>query len=152
MKRRFTRHDERGAALLEFAIGALVFATAIFAVIEFGRLLWTHNALTDAARRGARYAVNRDRAGSDITAAQNVVVYGSPAPPTGARPRVPGLSTGHVKVEHSAAYGVGGGSVAVRIEGFEFDFVVPLVGTKIAMPQYRTALTGESAGKVPANR
>ena len=48
---------ERGATLVEFAIGATVFLTAIFAVLEFGRALWVHNALSDAARRGARYAV-----------------------------------------------------------------------------------------------
>ena len=49
--------NERGAALVEFAIGATVFLTATFGIIEFGCLLWTHKALADAARRGARYAV-----------------------------------------------------------------------------------------------
>ncbi len=58
MRLKTKRSGERGAALVEFAIAALVFLTAVFAVIEFGRLLWVHNALTDAARRGARYAVN----------------------------------------------------------------------------------------------
>jgi len=54
--------NERGSTLVEFAIGATVFLTAMFAVLEFGRALWTHNALTDAARRGARYATPRSAA------------------------------------------------------------------------------------------
>ena len=53
------RRNERGAALVEFAIAATVFLTALFAVVEFGRLLWTHNALRDAARRGDRRALGR---------------------------------------------------------------------------------------------
>ena len=52
---------QRGATLVEFAIAATVLLTAIFAVLEFGRALWTHNALSDAARRGARYAINQPR-------------------------------------------------------------------------------------------
>ena len=57
--RQNTKSGQRGATLVEFAIGATVFLTAMFAVIEFGRALWTHNALADAARRAARYAVNQ---------------------------------------------------------------------------------------------
>ena len=48
--------SERGATLVEYAIALSVFLVSMFAVIEFGRALWTHNALADAARRGARYA------------------------------------------------------------------------------------------------
>ncbi|HEX8424115.1 MAG TPA: TadE/TadG family type IV pilus assembly protein, partial [Pyrinomonadaceae bacterium] len=55
----FRQSDERGAALLEFAIGATLFLSATFGVIEVGRLLWVHNSLVDATRRAARYAVNQ---------------------------------------------------------------------------------------------
>ena len=50
------KDNQKGATLVEFSIGVTVFAMAMFAVLEFGRVLWAHNALTDAARRGARYA------------------------------------------------------------------------------------------------
>ena len=53
----FRQSDERGAALLEFAIGAVIFLSAVFGVLEVGRLLWVHNSLVDATRRAARYAV-----------------------------------------------------------------------------------------------
>jgi len=42
------RNNERGSTLVEFSIGVTVFLTAMFGVMEFGRALWVHNALTDA--------------------------------------------------------------------------------------------------------
>ena len=139
------RRGERGAALVEFSIAALVFLTSIFAVLEFGRLLWVHNALTDAARRGARYAVNHTPA--DAGDAQRMAVYGTTddGPQT---PMVTGLTPGMVKVNYSN-FNVGEGTVTVMIDGYDFKFVVPLVGTTIRMPEYKTTLTAESAGKEP---
>ena len=88
------KSSERGAALLEFAIGATVFLTVAFAVIEFGRALWIHNALADAARRGARYAVIHSA--TDSASVQNVVVYGDPNPAGGTQPLVNNLTTANV--------------------------------------------------------
>jgi Flp pilus assembly protein TadG len=140
------RRDERGATLLEFAIGATVFLTAMFAVIEFGRALWTHNALSDAARRGARYAVNHPV--TDVAAVQNVVVYGDPA--GGSQPLVTNLATSNVQVQYSN-FGLGAGTVSVSITNYKFQFIIPIVGTTISMPNYNTTLTGENAGLVPPN-
>ena len=140
------RRGERGATLLEFAIGATVFLTAMFGVIEFGRMLWTHNALSDAARRGARYAVNHTS--NDVGAVQNVVVYGDPA--GGSQPLVNNLTTANVQVQYSN-FGLGSGTVSVSIVNYQFQFVIPLIGTNITMPNYNTTLTGENAGLVPPN-
>ncbi len=89
--------NERGATLVEFAIAATVFLTAMFAVIEFGRGLWVHNALSDAARRGARYAVLHSA--GDIDEVKNVVVYGNPE--GGSQPTVPNLTPDNVTVTYS---------------------------------------------------
>src|SRR3982750_2915756 len=88
---RANRKNERGAALVEFAIVATVFLSVMFGVIEFGRLFWTHNALRDAARRGVRYAAVRKNDSAGIQAVKNVVVYGNPS--GGTVPVVPGLTT-----------------------------------------------------------
>ena len=138
--------NERGATLLEFAIGASVFCIAMFGVLEYGRVMWTHNALSDAARRGARYAVAHTEA--DIADAQRMAVYGT-TDPAATSPMVSGLTPGMVKVTHSSGFNVGEGTVTVKIDAYDFKFVVPLVGTTIRMPEYATTLTGESAGKVP---
>jgi TadE-like protein len=150
-KRHFgTRRGERGAALVEFTIGALVFLTATFAVLEFSRLLWTHNALSDAARLGARYAVTHPSA--DETVVKNIVVYGNEAGE--GRPIANGLTADDVSVEYTPSpvtgvFGYPEGAVAVGINDYEFQFVVPLFTTGINLPDYRTTLTAESAGMIP---
>ncbi len=140
------RRGERGAALVEFAISASVFFTLMFAVIEFGRALWVHNALADAARRGARYAVVNSAASS--AAVKNVVVYGDPA--GGGSPLVNNLTTANVNVNYSG-FGLSGGTATVSITNYQFQFVLPLVSTSIQMPSYATTLTAESAGLIPAD-
>src|ERR1044072_3611830 len=89
--------NERGTTLVEFSIGVTVFLISMFAVVEFGRALFTHNALADAARRGARYAALHSA--GDINQVKNVVVYGDPA--GGTQPLVPNLSTANVAVNYS---------------------------------------------------
>jgi len=140
------RENERGSTLVEFAIGVTVFLTAMFAVLEFGRALWVHNALTDAARRGARYATMHSP--TDINGVKNVVVYGDP---TGSgQPMVNNLTTANVNVSYNN-FGLNDGTVSVSITNYQFQFVVPIIGTTITMPSYTTTLTAESAGYIPGN-
>lgn len=140
------RRRERGSTLVEFAIGASVFITVLFGVLEFGRGLWTHNALSDATRRGARYAVNHPS--SDVTQVKNVVVYGDPA--GGTKPVVDNLTVSKVDVQYSG-FGLGEGTVAVSITNYQFQFSLPLVTRTITMPGYSTTLPGENIGYVPTN-
>jgi Flp pilus assembly protein TadG len=135
------RKGERGASLVEFSIAATVFLIALFAVLEFGRALWVHNALTDAARRGARYAVLHDPSKADNV--KNVVVYGDPA--GGTTPVVDNLDTTNVTVAYSG-YGLDTGTVSVSITGYQFQFVLPVGVTSIQMPNYTTTLMAECAG------
>ncbi len=135
------RKRERGAALMELAIGALVFFTVLFAVFEFSRLLWTHNALADAVRRGARYAVTHlggESCASCKTEVKNVVVNG-----------VAGLAPDKVFVTYSEPFGTKLGSAKVEIKGYQFTFSVPMIGGTITLPDYKTSLTAESAGYEP---
>jgi Flp pilus assembly protein TadG len=145
--------NQRGAALFEFAIVATVFLTMIFGVIEFGRFFWTHNALRDAARKGARYATIRKNDAAGIQAVKYMVVYGDPnANPATATPIVPGLTASNVAVEYQNYNGVLLSSRAsVSIVNYQFQFAVPLVGGTKTMPSYRTSLPGESAGFVPCD-
>jgi len=140
------RNNERGSTLVEFAIGATVFMTVMFAVLEFGRALWVHNALTDAARRGARYATLNTAANESQV--KNVVVYGNPNG-TGS-PMLNNLSTTNVDVTYSG-FGLNDGTVSVSITDYQFQFVIPVVGTTITMPNYKTTLTAECAGLIPPN-
>ena len=148
-----TNKNQRGAALVEFAIVAGVFLTVLFSIVEFGRLLWTHNALTDAARRGARYATVRKDDAAGILAVKNMVVYGDPnANPGTATPVVSGLTTGNVTVSYANYNGIQlSARATVSITNYQFRFAVPLIGGTLTMPSYRTSLPGESAGMVPCD-
>jgi Flp pilus assembly protein TadG len=141
------KRNEKGSTLVEFAIGATVFLMAVFAVLEFGRALWAHNALVDAARQGARYAVLHQSSVAEDGRIRNVVVYGDPN--GGATPLLPGLSTANVEVSRSGDFSVNSGTATVSITGYSFQFVLPFLPLSIAMPSYSTTLTGESAGLAP---
>lgn len=148
-----TNKNQRGAALVEFALVAGVFLTVLFSIVEFGRLLWTHNALTDATRRGARYATLRNDDAAGILAVQKMVVYGDPnANPGTATPVVSGLTTGDVAVSYANYNGIQlSAKATVSITNYQFRFAVPMIGGTLTMPSYRTALPGESAGMVPCD-
>lgn len=146
---------ERGASLLEFAIAGTVFLTVLFGILECGRLLWTHNALKDAARRGARYATLRRKDAAARLAVQKMVIYGDPfANPATANPLVSGLTTGNVLVQYNNSSDNGiqlGDRATVSITGYTFQFSIPLVGGNLNMPSYRTSMPGESLGYVPCD-
>ena len=140
------KQDEKGSTLVEYAIGASVFLMAVFAVLEFGRVLWVHNALTDASRQGARYAALHLSNGEDGNI-KNLVVYGKTGGVT--KPIVPGLTTNMVQITRSGDFSVNSGTATVKITGYQFQFVLPFLPNSINMPEYSTTLTGESAGILP---
>ncbi len=160
------RQDERGTTIAEFAMVALLFFTLIFGIIEFGRMLYTHNALADATRRGARYAVLHPK--TDEAGVKNFVVYGSKGTfdtlgnPT-SPPVVAGLTTTMVEVTYvgedkdgdpdtePTSFGSNLGTATVRIVGYSFNFSVPVIGRAIPMGDYVTTLSAESAGEIPDN-
>ncbi len=145
---------------------AMLFFTLIFGIIEFGRMLYTHNALADATRRGARYAVLHPSA--QATAVKNEVVYGSNATfdkdgnPTSA-PLIAGLTADMVDVSYEGedtdgdpdtpptSFGSNLGTATVKINGYSFNLSIPLIGRSVPMPDYATTLSAESAGEIPAD-
>jgi len=160
MRRDYYRQDERGTTVAEFAMVALLFFTLIFGIIEFGRMLYTHNALADATRRGARFAVLHKKI--DEATVKNFVVYGrngtfdalgNPTSP----PVVAGLTTGMVEVTYLGedipgapnTFGSNLGTATVKIVGYSFNFTVPVIGRAIPMGDYTTTLSAESAGEIP---
>ena len=49
--------NQNGAAAVEFAIIAIIFITLIFAIIEFGLIMYNKQIITNASREGARYGI-----------------------------------------------------------------------------------------------
>lgn len=152
--------NEAGSAMAEFAVVAAVFFMILIGIIEFARLFYTHNALTDAARRGARYAVlHKAEDADDIDCVKNVVVYGethvnkNTCAPTGPA-LINGLTPGNVTVTHvgdgAKAFNMNVGSVTVTID-YSFTIRLPLWSRTINLPKYTTTLPAESAGTKPAD-
>jgi len=166
MMRRDQRRGEQGSTMAEFAVIASLFFMIVFGIIEFGRLLYTHNALTDAARRGARYAALHKEA--DKACVKNVAVYGEthvdPATcsPTGP-PLINNLDpNANIDVVYEGAdadnnpatpptdYGMNLGTVTVSIKNYSFTLGIPFVRKTFTMGAYTTTLTSESAGEEPS--
>ena len=152
----------------EFAMVALLFFTILIGIVEFGRLLYTHNALTDATRAGARYgSIHHGATDADKLAVKNYVVYG----PNGtfdvdgnatSPPVIANLTTDMVTVDFegvdedgdpatpgNTAYGTNLGSVTVSIENYQFNLNIPLIARTLTLPEYTTTSMAESAGEEP---
>lgn len=70
------RRDDHGAAVVEFALVVPVLFLIIFAVIDFGRALWTLNVISSGVREGARAAaVEPDVTTAVATAKSKTVAY-----------------------------------------------------------------------------
>jgi len=145
----------------------------LIGICAAGNLYFTHNALVEATRRGARFASMQaadatpgtprttasgtcDSTGPALTDIKNYTIYGNTA---GTGPKlVEGLTTSNICVEYGstpldpsgqAGFGIGQGTVSVSIINYDFHFVVPLITRTIRMPPYRSTMAGESAGVIP---
>jgi len=144
MNIRRRQNSERGNTLVEFSITGTAFLVIFFGVLDFGRLLWTHNALSDAARQGARHAVSNSV--TSTAAIKNAVVYGNPN--GGLTPVVPGLTADNVEIIYDNV-GLGRGTATIKIKGHHFKFASLFFGFDFQMPDYQTTLTGETMGFAP---
>lgn len=158
---------QKGLTTVEFAIIGALFFIVLFGVIEFGRMLFVWNTLTEATRRGARVAavcpVNHPAiARKTVFNDENT---------DGSSPILSNLSTDDVEVQYleddgdviadpvanfsDIAYvrvSISGGSDGVA--GYQHDLLVlpalipGLTGTLTA-PEFETTLPRESLGVVP---
>jgi Flp pilus assembly protein TadG len=158
MSKRTSNKSERGITTVEFAMTAAFFLMMVVVVVAGGHLFWTHNALVEATRRGARYAAlqcSQDIAGctnsgTSVARVRNVVLYDSSTVPSGTpQPFVPNLQASNVTVTYSPDYSVAAGKVSVKIESYDYNFVVPGLSSVIRMPPYETTVVGENAGYLP---
>jgi Flp pilus assembly protein TadG len=156
--------SERGSTLIEFTVVASAFFMMLLAICAGSNLYFTHNALVEATRRGARFAATQkaaipadpagkvrdtggacDSTGASLADIRNYAIYGNTA---GTGASVLGLQPANICVEYSN-FGVGTGSVSVSITNYIYYFVIPGINKQITMPAYRSTAAGESAGTTP---
>lgn len=135
---------QRGMATVEFAIVAAVTLTIIFAVIEFGRILFMLNVLDEGARRATRVAV--------VCAVQDAAITDAAMFMT-----MPSLTPTNIVTDYLDADGVPLGDpagadypqisfVRVRIVNYSFPVALPFVATLFSAPQISATLPRESLG------
>jgi hypothetical protein len=135
------RATERGLTTVEFAIVGLIFFVILFAVIEFGRIIYTMNILQEGARRGARVAAIC--AVNDPAIANRALFTG-----------LPGLTTSNVRVEYLNQAGAVTGTftdihyVRVRIADYAMPIAIPLINPTFQAPEFSSTLPRESLGVV----
>ena len=171
-----TIKEERGATIIEFVVVSTMFFVMLIAICAGGNLYFTHNALVESTRRGARFAATQaatspagtpyetpngttcDESGPSVTDIKNYTMYGNTAG-TGSK-LAPGLTAANICIVYGRlpsdptdeyGFGIGQGTVSVSIVNYDFHFVVPLVTRTITMPPYNTTFVGESAGTAPGS-
>lgn len=116
-----TSRRQRGVAIIECALVLPLFILLTFAVVDFGRALYQYNTLTKAVRDAARY-LSMFPAGSaeHVTAAQNLILYGSPTP--GTEPLASGLTSANISAPVWSSSGTDPTitTVTVRVANFGF--------------------------------
>lgn len=153
-----------GVAAVEFAIISLLFFTVLFAILEFGRMLYVYNTMQEVTRRGARAAVVRwiDQeaavtsialfggtslpAGAEVTDANITITYltknGAVTDPLPADPSDNFSACGDATRTASCIY-----SVRVSIDGVTYS---PMVGwfsfLNIGLPTSVVTMYAESMG------
>lgn len=83
------RHNQRGLAMVEFALAAPPMLLLLFTSVEFGHFLIQYSTLNDSVRNSARYVANEALSGQSgvllqgsawttvVTEAKNLAVYGN---------------------------------------------------------------------------
>jgi hypothetical protein len=113
---------------MEFALVLPLVLLVAFGITEFGRAYYQYNTLSKAIRDGARYMSSHTYNSTNITNAQNLVVYGQTT--GGSTPVLPGLTPTMINVTPT------GGtppydpinppqSVTVAVNSYPFDSLVP---------------------------
>lgn len=136
---------QKGVALVEFAIVAAALMVILFAVMEFGRLLYTYSVLNEGTRRASRLAAVCPVNDPAIAAA---VGFANP----------PGFTSSNVDLDYLDQNGAVVGSpasaagfatiryVRVQITGYTHSLLIPFLYQNITVPAFATTLPRESLG------
>lgn len=89
--------SQTGAAAVEFALGAMVFFTFVFGVLELARALYAYSTMVEVTRRAARGAAMADFSSPGALAAvRHVAMFGS----VGGMPLRGNLNEGQLAVDY----------------------------------------------------
>ena len=137
------KKKQNGAAMVEFAIVALLFLMTLFMTIELSRWMYTWNTLGEVTRRGARVATVCDINDPYI---KQVAVFGTHSNSLSGKPILTGLTTNNIQITYFDSAGKPADKstlpaafqdhfVEVRIINYSHQFIVPILYRIINSPQ-----------------
>lgn len=135
---------QAGATAVEFALVAAIFLTVLLGIMDFGRILFTWNAVAEATRLGARVSVVCDRDAPQVLAKMQQFVP---------------MTSDNLKIDWYQGDSISPGcdstnctGVAVSITGLTIQPVSPLtwIGfSSLDVPGFSTYLPREIMGQDP---
>lgn len=124
MRCQIARRANQGQALVEAALVTLAFLLLFVGAFDFGQVFFVHQSLVERARAAARWGAVHPYHPEAI---RNYVLYGRPLAAEPARPvGFLGLTPANVSVSRFDA-GTEADRIVVRIEGYRFYFLTPLI-------------------------
>ncbi|WP_370279046.1 TadE/TadG family type IV pilus assembly protein [Pontibacterium sp.] len=147
---------QRGMTSVEFAIVGAVFFILLFAVIEFGRLMFVMNTLDEVTRRGARLAAVCRVGPAEVTFIQNRAIFDGNI--------IDGLEAANVQVQYFEDDGTTEVTpdaadpdssiplidyVRVGIVNYQHTMLIPTFNLTIPVPDFSTTIPSESLGVHP---
>jgi Flp pilus assembly protein TadG len=131
----------RGAVIVEFALGLVLFLTFLLGILDFSRMLFTWNAASEAARAGARYAVVCDDTGDAAAVLARMQAL------------LPQISAIQVAWTPSGCDPTTCIGASVSVTGLDYQWISPIAGVAslapVAMPTFSTFLTREAMRQDP---
>lgn len=137
-----TRWRQQGLATLEMAIVGALMMLMLFALLEFGRLLWTWGTLAEVTRHTARAAAVCER---DQEAVYHVAVFGNIH--GNGSTVLPDLTAANIQVEYDDDADGEPQFVRVSIVDYEIRLAIPMVNVSLTAPPFTTTQPVESLGK-----
>jgi Flp pilus assembly protein TadG len=140
-----SRKYQRGAAVVEFALVAIVFFMLLIGIVEMGRVLFTWNAMVEATRYGARVAA--------VCSPGNAAILGR------MQKIMPGLTADQVSVCYADNFEGAVDSegncisscslstckqVSVSVKNIPVTTLIPVSAATIMVPPFTTTLPRES--------
>lgn len=120
--------SQRGNTLVESSLILLIFVAILIGIVDFGQILFTHQAMVERARNALRWAVVRpyDETGDQIAA---LIMYGQPSVPAGNHAGFLGMNRSNVQVVYSPGTvdDPNDARLTVSIVDYEFRFFSPWI-------------------------
>jgi hypothetical protein len=143
------RRSERGQTLVEGAFALIVFLSLLFAVIDCGMVLVSHQTLVERVRSAVRWGVVRPWDGTGEQVA-NLILYDQPTEPPATTTGYLGLTRENVKVRYQpASLGHPDDEVlSVSIVNYRYHFLSPWITQTFVNPR-PVFITSPMAFKAP---